>query len=199
MIFRLPLPKLTAILSAAVFSLISTLALAELEIETKGGGERSVAKQVSASIIEIDREEGDITLQGPMGNRITLHVGDTVERLDEFEVGDLVVATYIASLSGELREPTPAEVEVPWAELDVAAIAGAEELPGAGAGSVIRAVCTIEGMNRITRTVTVLDPLGNFHIIGDVDPERMTNVSIGQTIILTYTRATALSLEKVGG
>lgn len=192
------IPALAASLTAAVMTMAPLLSQAEIEVATRGDGERTIARQVSATVVEVDLEGRDITLEGSFGQRITLHVSDDVTRLDEFEVGDLVVAAYAASLSGELRDPTPEEIEVPWVELDAGAIAGDDELPAAAAGRAIKAVCTIEGMNRITRTVTVLDPKGNFHVIGDVDPERMTEVNIGQTIILTYTSAVALSLEKTG-
>ena len=59
-------------LSAAALSLASTLSFAEIEVSTKTDGERTFARQVSATIIEIDNEERDITLEGPMGNLITL-------------------------------------------------------------------------------------------------------------------------------
>jgi len=174
----------------------SMVANAELEVAVSGGGERIEAERISAIITDIDYADRDVTLEGPLGNKVTLHAGPEVQRLQEFEVGDLVVATYVQSLSGELREPTEEELQEPWVEVDVAAIADETMLPGVGVGQAIRAVCTIEGMNRATRTVTVLDPRGDFHVIDDVDPENMAGVTLGQTVILTYTRAMALSLEK---
>ncbi len=186
-----------AVTTALYFMLGSFTALAEIEIATKGSGERAVAKQISAEITAIDNENRILVLQGPLGNQVSMQVGDAVERFDEFAVGDLVQATFLESIAGELREPTEEELLVPWAELDAAALAGESIDPGAAVGKVIRAVCTIEGMNRITRTVTVLDPMGQVHVIGDIDPARMEGVTLGQTIILTYTRAMALELEKL--
>ncbi len=190
---------LLAPLVFVVFSATSAVSNAELDVAVTGGGERTAAKRVSAIITDINHETRDVTLEGPLGNKVTLNAGDEIERLNEFEVGDLVVATYVQSLSGELRDPSEEELEMPWIELDVAAIADETMLPGAGVGQAIKAVCTIEGMNRATGTVTVLDPKGSYHVIGDVDPERMAGVTLGQTIILTYTRAMALSLEKHQG
>ena len=192
------LPALAASLTAAVMTMTATLSQAEIEVTTRSDGERTVARQVSATVAEVDLEGRDITLEGPFGQRITLHVSEDVSRLDEFEVGDVVTASYAASLSGELRDPTPEEIQVPWVEIDAGGVAGADQLPAAAAGMAVKAVCTIEGMNRLTGTVTILDSRGVPHVIGDVDPERMTEVNIGQTIILTYTSAVALSLEKAG-
>jgi hypothetical protein len=66
-----------------------------------------------------------------------------------------------------------------------------------GKARLIRAVCTIEGMNRALGTVTVKDPRGKLHMIGDVEPEKMEGVTLGQTIVMVYTEALAVSLEKV--
>ncbi|MDH4041167.1 MAG: hypothetical protein OEV88_10985, partial [Gammaproteobacteria bacterium] len=82
--------------------------------------------------------------------------------------------------------------------LDAEAVsAPASQNPGAAVGVTIRAVCTIEGMNRITRTVMLKDSDGDFHLIEDVDPAKMAGVTLGQTIIVTYTEAFALTLEKL--
>jgi hypothetical protein len=174
----------------------SVSATAEVEMSVSGDGERMIAKQVSAQITAIDPQTRDITLEGPLGNTITLRASEAVKRFDEFAVGDLVQATYAESISGELRAPTEAELETPWVELDGAAIAEEDLAPAAGVGTVIRAVCTIEGLNRATRTVTVQDPRGLYHVIQDVDPAKMEGVNIGDTIIITYSQAVALSLEK---
>jgi hypothetical protein len=40
------------------------------------------------------------------------------------------------------------------------------------------------------------DPDGDFHIIDDIDPAKMEGVSLGDTIIVTFTEAFALNLEK---
>ena len=52
-------------------------------------------------------------------------------------------------------------------------------------------------MNRALGTVTVKDSRGKLHLIGDVEPEKMDGVTLGQTIVLVYTEALAISLEKV--
>ena len=176
---------------------VATLSTAEVEMAVSGGGERMVAKQISAQITAIDPKTRNITMEGSLGNTITLKASEAVTRFDEFAVGDLVQAMYSESLSGELRAPTEAELEAPWVELDGAAIAKENMAPAAGVGIIVRAVCTIEGMNRATRTVTVQDPRGLFHVIPDVDPANMEGVNIGDTIIITYSQAIALSLEKL--
>jgi hypothetical protein len=185
-----------ALFSAALLGTIPALSLAELEVSERGDNERMTAKRISAVITDIDAASREVTLEGGLGNSITLTVGPDVSRFDEFKVGDLVVATYASSVSGELRAPTEAELAEPIVVLDGGAVASADMEPGAAVGRSVRAICTIEGMNRVTRTVMLKDPDGDFHIIDDVDPAKMEGVSLGDTVIITYTEAFALTLEK---
>jgi Cu/Ag efflux protein CusF len=196
--YRRIIPAL-ALLSAVTFFTVPAASLAAVEMAVKGAGERSVAKQITAVITDIDYDSREVTLEGPLGNTITLEAGEEVTRLKEFKKGDFVVATYAASISGDLREPTEAELAEPWVELDAAGVAEAGMNPGVVAGNVIRAVCTVEGMNRASGTVTVLDSRGDFHIIDDVDPARMEGVKLGDTVIITFSQAIALTLEKPAG
>jgi hypothetical protein len=185
------------LLPALIIGTISSPAMAEIELAVSGGGERMVTKQMTAQITAIDPKTRDITLEPPMGSPITLTASDDIVRFDEFAVGDLIQTTYSESISGELRAPTEAELETPWVELDAAAKAQANMPPAAGLGRVVRAVCTIEGLDRAIGAVTVQDPRGRYHVIPDVDPAYMEGVKVGDTIIITYSQAVALSLEKV--
>jgi Cu/Ag efflux protein CusF len=196
MIYRTLFSAITLICTA-IFTLIPTTTLAEVEMAVSGDNQRMVAKQITAVITSIDREARTITVEGPLGNALTLTgAGDGIERIDEFAVGDFVTATYVSSMSSELRTPTAEELAEPWVEVDAAARADMDMEPGAAVGRMIRAVCTIEGMNRVTGTVTLQDPKGNFHIIGDVDPAKMAGVTLGDTVVVTYSEAVALTLEK---
>jgi hypothetical protein len=122
--------------------------------------------------------------------------GPQLQRLDEISVGDIVVATYLQSLAADVREPTAEESAEPWVELDAAAIASLDMDPGVAGLRVIRAVCTIEGMKRVSRTVMIEDPRGKYHLIGDVDPARLEGITLGTKVIMVYSEAVALTLEK---
>ena len=176
-------------------AVLSFPALAE-ESAPVTGKERVMAITVNAEITGIDQESREVTLRTPMGQQVTVTAGSDIERLHDFAVGDVVSTTYIASLEGEVREPTEAEMAEPWIEIGAAAKSTADMEPGAIVGRVIQAVCTIEGMNRVTRTVMVLDPRGKYHVIGDVEPEKMAGVTLGTTLVLTYSEAIAVALEK---
>lgn len=167
----------------------------ETQVAQSGG--RAMVMTVEAVVTDIDLETRQVSLQGPMGNTVTLTAPEQVVKLEDVSVGDTLVATYLASLEGELREPTEEELAEPWVVLEDAALSEEGEQPAVAGARVIRAVCTIEGMNRLLGTVTVLDPRGKAHVIADVEPEKMTGVTLGQTIVLVYSEAIAMTLEHV--
>lgn len=186
-----------ALACAGLLCAIAAVSQAEVDIELRGSNERTTVKSVSAVITAIDAKTRELTLEGSLGNLITITAGPELARFDELAVGDMVNATYTASVSGELRAPTEEELANPLVVLDAEAIKSQkDEDPGAAVGVTVRAVCTIESMNRVNGTVMLKDSDGDFHLIEDVDPAKMAGVNIGQTVVVTYTEAFALSLDK---
>jgi hypothetical protein len=188
-----------AVLATTLTGLLAVAATAEeapVQTEQVETSVRAAAVLVEAELVGIDLESREISLRGPLGQVLTMTVGEDVERLEEFAVGDIISATYLTSLAGELREPTEEEKANPWQVMEAAEIADGEHSPGVAGARMIHAVCTIEGMNRVLRTVMVEDPRGKYHVIEDVDPARLEGLTLGTTLILTYTEAMALSLEK---
>jgi len=162
---------------------------------TTSGG-RAMAMQMEAEVTAIDRDTRQVSLQGPMGETVTVTAREQLVKLEDVQVGDVLVISYLAALEGELREPTEEELAEPWAVLEGAeATAPGSEHPMAGAARIIRAVCTIEGLNRILGSVTVMDSRGKLHVIADVEPEKMAGVTLGQEMVLVFSEALALSLE----
>ena len=151
---------------------------------------------VAATVEAISHELRIVTLKGPAGNVFTVNASEEVERIDEIAVGDTVNVDYLTSLAFELREPTEEEIAEPLVVLDEVARAPKDMLPGGGEITVVRAVCTIEGLDRQTGTAKLLGPMGNYREVGGVDPENMPLLTIGQTVVVTYTEAVAITLEK---
>jgi len=185
----------TIFASCVAIALVSAPVYAE-ETAPAEDTARVMGVSLEAEITAIDYETREVSLRGPQGNIITITAREQVARLEDFAVGDTIVTTYIASLEGELRTPTEEELANPWVEVDGAAKAPEDVDPGVIAGRVIRAVCTLEGMNRLLGTITVKDPRGKYHVIGDVEPEKMEGVVLGATLVLVYTEAMAMTLEK---
>jgi hypothetical protein len=158
--------------------------------------EDMVLVSMEATVEAIDYELRDVTLKGPGGNTFTVTADPQVDRLSEIAIGDTVSVSYLKSVAFELREPTIEELEEPLVILDETARAPEDMAPGAGEITVIRAVCSIEGLDRQTMTAKLLGPLGGYNIVSVADPENLTKLRIGDSVIVTYTEALAIMLEK---
>lgn len=150
---------------------------------------------VSATVTAVDRPSRSVILKFEDGREEPFVVGDEIEGFSAISVGDTVLAGYARSLAMELREPTAAELENP---LDVTEqIEASDDGSGTGrAGRMIRAVTTVEVLDRINMTATLQGPLGNYLTVDVEDAELMTKVNIGQTVVATFTEAVVLSLTK---
>jgi hypothetical protein len=163
---------------------------------TTAGREEAVLVSVTASVESIDLAKREMTLKGPLGNTVTFTVDQRVKRLDEVKVGDLVRADYYVSIAAELRKPTAEEEKTPLVVIDAAAKAPPGTAPAAGGLRRFKVVTTVEGLDRPTETITVKGPGGNYLTARVADPSRLTQLRIGEKIIVTYTEALAISLEK---
>jgi hypothetical protein len=168
---------------------------AETKKPTPSVGEE-VMLTLTATIEALNLETREITVKGPAGNLYAFPVDPAVTRLAEFKVGDAIVLDYYASLAAELRAPTEAEKAEPLAVLKDAGKADATSSPKAGAYRIIRAIVTIEGLDRLTGTATVKGPRGNYVVIQVKDPAMLPKLRIGETLVAVYTEAFAVRLQK---
>jgi hypothetical protein len=156
----------------------------------------AVLVTITASVEAINYTNREVTLKGPLGNEVTFTVDQRVKRLNEVKVGDLVEADYYVSIAAELRKPTPEEEEHPVVLLDAAGKAPPGTSPAAGGLRRFKVVTTIEGLDRPTQTITVKGPRGNYLTTRVADPANLTRMRIGENIVVTYTEALAISLQK---
>lgn len=194
---KLIAPLLCGALAAAL--LLGPAARAQDQASTlPSHAERAMAIEVDAEVIDVDLDARELVLELPTGEQLTTVVDPAVRRLDEVAVGDLLVVTYMAAVAFDLREPTEEELANPWVEGVDAELSG-EDMPPQGAMvSAVRAVCTIEGMNRLLGTVMIQDSRGDTHIVGDVTAERIESLRIGQPVVVTFAQALAVGIEKPG-
>ena len=158
--------------------------------------EDEVLVSATAAVQSVDVEKRELTLKGPLGDVVTLTVDPAVKRLNEIKVGDEVTAKYYISVAAELREPTAEEKAKPLMISEGVAKAPKDASPAAGGLRMIRVVATVEGLERPTRMVTLKGPRGNYLSVRARDPKRLEKLHLGDTIVVTFTEALAVSVEK---
>lgn len=152
---------------------------------------------VKGTVTAVNPETREITLMNKDGGLMTVTAGEEVERFDEIAVDDVIEFDYFTYIKAEFREPTEEEKAEPVQMLMEAGKATKEMAPAGAVGAVVKAVVTIEALNRPNMMATVSGPNGNYVSIPMEDAEFMTKLRIGQVFILTYAEAMAVSLEKV--
>ena len=151
---------------------------------------------ITATVEAINVDTRMVTLRS--GDNVTSFTVDKkVKRLHEVKVGDKIKATYYISLATDIRQPTPEEMKNPLVVLEGAGRTPPGATPAAGGLRQIRAVVTVEGIDRAAERVTLKGPQGNIVTVRVLDPSRLDMVTLGSTVIVTYTEALAISLEKV--
>ena len=158
--------------------------------------ERAVLVTISAAVESIDYTNREVTLKGPLGNEVTFTVDQRVKRFNEIKAGDFVQADYYVSIAAEVRQPTADEEAHPIMVLDAAGKAPPGTSPAAGGLRRFKVVTTIEGLDRPTQSVTVKGPRGHYFTTRVADPSVLTQVRLGDHVVITYTEALAISLEK---
>lgn len=151
---------------------------------------------MSGTVINLNSETREVTLMGSEGNLVTVTAGETVERFDEIAVDDVISIEYWTYMLAEFRQPTTEELETPLVVLAAAGKALEGMDPGAVIGDIVKAVVTVEVLNRPFMSVTIKGPRGNYMTIDIEDPALITQLSIGQVVILTYAEAVTIALIK---
>jgi len=152
---------------------------------------------MQGTVTDINAETREITLMGTDGGLVTMTAGEDVERFNEIAVDDVIKFDYYTYIKAEFRDPTPEEVAEPVQMIAEAGKAPEGVDPAAAVGAVVKAVVTIEALNRPFMLATVSGPNGNYVSIPMEDEKLMEELHIGEVLILTYAEAVAIGLEKV--
>ena len=190
------MPKNYSIALIVLF-LISANAYSQVSQDSVPPREKWNLVAMQGTVTEIVKETRDITLRGTDGNLVTITADEAVERFDEIEVGDVITFEFWEYLKAEFRKPTAEELEEPLVVMAEGGKAPEGMEPGAVVGAMVKAVVSIEALNRPLMIATVKGPRGNYLAIPMQDEVLITELNIGQVLILTYAEAVAVSLTKV--
>jgi len=151
---------------------------------------------LQGTVTDIVKETREITLMGSKGDLVTIIASDAVERFDEIAIDDVITFDYWTYMMAEFRQPTAEELAEPLVVIAEGGKAPEGVDPAAVVGAIIKAVVTIEVLNRPNMLATVKGPRGNYMTIEMEDKELITQLHIGQVVILTYAEAIVVSLKK---
>ena len=160
-------------------------------------GGRALVAEVEGEVIAVDLETREVVVRGPAGNFVTLSAREDGLDLSKIASGDTIIADYVASIEAEVRALTTEEEANPWVVLgEMGRTADDDSMTAAGAARLIRAVCTIEAMDR-NGNVMIQSARGRMHTVGGVETDKLDNVRLGDTVVVVFTEALVLSLKEI--
>lgn len=147
----------------------------------------------TATVTAIDLPARRVTLREESGKEFTIVCGEEVRNLPQVKVGDVVTCEYHESVAYEVKKP--GEVAAAPTATAVAARAKEGAMPAAAAGVSKTITATIVAIDREMKRVSLQGPDGKVAVVQVRDAEKLSRVSVGELVELTYTQAVAVSVS----
>ena len=152
---------------------------------------------ITATITAIDLSTRQVTLSGPGGKTVTVHVSDEVKNLGQLKVGDRVAATYYASLLIAGRKASPGDNSV-----KAMSMSQVEDERGQGGGAAgmqrtVTVVAKVMALDKPNGQITLRGPMGNIRTFKVQNPSLLTHMTIGDDAVISYTEAWAVAIAEV--
>jgi ribosomal protein L24 len=150
----------------------------------------------TATVQAVDRAKRTVTLRSPDGTTSIYRVPKEAVNFDQIEVGDQVRATLVESLAVALRKAD----EPPSAgESQAVALAPKGAKPGGIIVDTAELTARVTAVDTAKRTVTLVGPAGNRRTLKVGPNVDLTKVQPGDNVVVRYTEALALTVEKPSG
>ena len=187
------------VLAAAVVWMLS-LATGAFAQATKGAApaeQPRVVKEraavMTATVQAIDLNTRIVTLKGPKGEVRDIKVGEEAVNLPQVKVGDLVTVKYYESLAIEVMKPGTVSGA---GEKSAIVRAKPGEMPGGMAARQSTVTATVTAIDKKKGTISLKGPEGKTVVAKAEDPKNLDKVKVGDELMITYTEALAISVEK---
>ncbi len=155
--------------------------------------------QRTATVESIDQASRLVTLRGEDGHGFTVQVSEEVRNLSQVKAGDKVVVSFFEALAAEVRKEGEG---VQGVEADVAAVrAEPGQMPGAGAGVLLRTTVEIVSVDTTFNTVTFRRSDGALRTVAIETAqgrEFIRGLRQGDRVDIAYTEAFAIEVKPAG-
>lgn len=147
----------------------------------------------TATVEAVDLEKRIVTLRRADGSVFDLDVGEEVKNLPQVKVGDEVVVKYYQSIAIQVTKPGAAEGST---VKETVATAKPGQKPAGMTAKQVTVTATIEKIDKKKMMATLRGPEGKVVDVKVRDPKNLENVKVGDQVVITYTEAVAVSVEK---
>jgi hypothetical protein len=149
---------------------------------------------IHGKIAAVDEATKTVTLEAN-GKKVTFEV-DNPYNLKTAKVGDPVVVRYYEEVT--VRKKKKGE-EVPAVSLSEGLVTAKSGTPGAVAQEKATVLVTVADIDQTNGTVTIKGPEGSVEKVKARDPDNLKHIKVGDDLVVTVSRATAIAVEKEPG
>ncbi len=154
----------------------------------------SQSMTVSAVVEAIDHESRVVTVRTTDGEAITFTASEEARNLDQVDVGDLLLAEYVKTvtidvMANEGMQPNAA---------NASAMARSEKgaMPGMAAMDATVVTATVEEINLEMNTFKLKGPDGTVNEFVARNPENLKRSKVGDLVVITATTTVAITVEE---
>jgi len=190
------LQALVVVILACVFSPTMLMAQADSTAPTGAAGESVRAATIltiHGKVKAVDKSQKLVTVQVPTGQEYTLKV-DNPYNLDAAAVGTGVLVRYYEVVSVRKKKPNESLPSLSVTAGVVTAKPGTA--PGAVAEEHLKAVVSVVEVDKANGTVTIKGSDGSVETVKANNRKVLSHLKAGDDLVITASRATAISLEK---
>jgi hypothetical protein len=148
----------------------------------------SLTVSITATVVDINYEERVVAIENENGI-VVLSATPDVEQFDDLKVGDPVnieytesVAMHVQTQDGDTRIQTFGDLE--------------KLTEGVDAVEQIQVISDILAIDTENQTVTLKQPHGGEVVLPVEYPEYLENVSVGDQVVVTHSKAVVIAIEK---
>lgn len=151
---------------------------------------------IHGTVTAVDKAQKLVTVQVPGGEKYTLKVENPIN-LDAASVGTGVVVRYYEAVTVRKKKAGESLPALSVSGGVVTAKAGG--VPGAVAEEHLKAVVSVVQVDKANGTVTIKGADGSVETAKANNPKVLSHLKAGDDLVITASRATAISLDKEAG
>lgn len=149
---------------------------------------------VSAVVEAIDHETRVVTVRRPDGEAITFTASEEARNLDQVDVGDILIADYVKTVSVEVMANEGMKANAAGASAMARTKKGA--MPGMAAMDATVVTATVEDINLEMNTFKLKGPDGTVNEFVARNPDNLRRSKVGDLVVITTTSTVAITVEE---
>jgi hypothetical protein len=160
--------------------------------------EETAVQSFRARVGAIDHATRVVTLVNDAGDKLTFRADEGVRNLGQVKVGDVVQGDLVEKLLVEARPATAEEREAPVQVAEGGVRAEPGQKPAGLYVRELKSVFTVASIDKAAGGGELRDANGELHFVKARDPAVLDRLSVGDTVVVTYTEALRLEVVAPG-